>query len=114
MGSETGQTVESPIHRVWLDSFAIAATQVTVQEYGRFLDATGSVRPPNWGDPNFSHPQQPVVAVSWFDAVAFCTRLSSITGSHYRLRTEAEWERAARAGAEQMLFPWAMIPGIPS
>ncbi len=45
MGSEAGQTVESPIHRVWLDSFAIAATQVTVQEYGRFLDATGTYSP---------------------------------------------------------------------
>ena len=90
MGSEVGQTVESPIHRVWVDSFAMAATQVTVQEYARFLDATGNVRPPNWGDPDFSHPQQPVVAVSWFDAVSYCAWLSSMTGSHYRLPTEAE------------------------
>jgi formylglycine-generating enzyme len=112
MGSEAGQTVESPIHRVWLDSFAIAATQVTVQEYGRFLDATGSVPPPNWSDSNFSHPQQPVVAVSWFDAVAYCAWLSAMTGSRYRLPTEAEWERAARGGAEQMLFPWGNDPPV--
>jgi formylglycine-generating enzyme required for sulfatase activity len=110
MGSESGQPAESPIHRVWLDSFAIAATQVTVQEYARFLDATGNVRPPNWGNPDFCHPQQPVVAVSWFDAVAYCAWLSSMTGSHYRLPTEAEWERAARGGAEQMLFPWGNDP----
>jgi len=42
MGSDGGQTGESPFHRVWLDSFAVAATQVTVEEYARFLDATKS------------------------------------------------------------------------
>jgi formylglycine-generating enzyme required for sulfatase activity len=106
MGSDAGQSVESPVHSVWLDSFAMAATQVTVEEYARFLDATGNMPPPCWNDPNFSLPQQPVVAVSWFDAVAYCAWLSSMTGSYYRLPTEAEWERAARGGAEGMLFPW--------
>jgi len=110
MGSGSGQTAEGPVHRVWLDSFAIAATQVTVEEYARFLDATGRVPPPYWGDPSFSRPQQPVVAVSWFDAVAYCAWLSSMTGSRYRLPTEAEWERAARGGAERMLFPWGNDP----
>lgn len=110
MGSDVGQTAEGPVHRVWVDSFAMAATQVTVEEYTRFLDATGSGPPPYWGDSNFSHPQQPVVAVSWFDAVAYCAWLSSTTTSHYRLPTEAEWERAARGGAEGMLFPWGNDP----
>ena len=106
MGSDVGQSVESPVHQVWVESFAMAATQVTVQEYGRFLHATANPPPPCWGDPNFSHPQQPVVAVSWFDAVAYCAWLSSISGSRYRLPTEAEWERAARGGAASMQFPW--------
>jgi sulfatase modifying factor 1 len=110
MGSDVGQSVESPVHRVWLDSFAMAATQVTVEEYAWFLDATGNVPPPYWSDPNFSHPRQPVVGLSWFDAVAYCVWLSSMTGSHYRLPTEAEWERAARGGAEGMLFPWGDDP----
>jgi sulfatase modifying factor 1 len=110
MGSDTGQAVESPVHRVWVDSFNLAATQVTVEEYARFLDATPTVPPPSWGDPNFSHPQQPVVAVSWHDAVAYCAWLSSMTGSHYRLPTEAEWERAARGDAESKLFPWGDDP----
>ena len=105
MGSDVGQAVEGPVHRVWVDSFAMAATQVTVAEYARFLDATGRIPPPYWGDPNFSHPQQPVVAVSWFDAVAYCAWLSAMTGSHYRLPTEAEWERAARGGAERNVVP---------
>jgi sulfatase modifying factor 1 len=110
MGSDGDQTGESPVHRVWLDSFSMAATQVTVEEYARFLDATKNPPPPYWGDPNFSHPQQPVVAVSWFDALAYCGWLSSMTGSHYRLPTEAEWERAARGGQDGMLFPWGNDP----
>ena len=110
MGSNTGQAEESPVHRVWVDTFAIAATQVTVEQYACFLDASGNAPPPYWDDPNFSQPQQPVVAVSWFDAVAYCAWLSSMTGSHYRLPTEAEWERAARGGAENMLFPWGDDP----
>lgn len=110
MGSEAGQSVEGPAHRVWVDCFAMAATQVTVEEYARFVDATGRMPPPGWGDPNFSHPGQPVVSVSWFDAMAYCAWLSAMTGSHYRLPTEAEWERAARGGAERMLFPWGNDP----
>ena len=109
MGSGTGQEVEAPVHRVWVDSFAMAATQVTVAEFARFLDATGSIPPPYWGDANFSHPQQPVVAVSWFDSVAYCAWLSATTGSHYRLPTEAEWERAARGGAEKSYSPGEML-----
>jgi len=110
MGSDVGQAAEAPVQRVWVDDFAIAATQVTVEEYTRFLDATGNMPPPYPGDPLFSHPQQPVVAVSWFDAVAYCAWLSSMTGSHYRLPTEAEWERAARGGAEGMSFLWGDDP----
>src|SRR3954451_19943419 len=110
MGSDSGQSGESSVHRVWVASFRMGATQVTVEEYARFLDATRSEPPPYWGDPNFSHPQQPVVAVSWFDALAYCAWLSSMTGSYYRLPTEAEWERAARGGEEGMSFPWGNDP----
>ena len=106
MGSETGQDNERPVHRVWLDEFSLAECQVTHAEYAQFLLATGHAQPPHWSDPNFSSPEQPVVAVSWFDAAAYCEWLSGATGHAYRLPTEAEWERAARGGIEQNEYPW--------
>jgi len=56
MGSTAGQDCEGPIHRVWVDAFLLAATQVTNVEYARFLSATGAPRLPFWQDPNFNHP----------------------------------------------------------
>src|SRR3982750_2346773 len=72
MGSDTGQDNERPVHRVWVNLFYLAACQVTNHEYKQFLRATTSQLPPLWDDPNFNHPDQPVVAVSWFDAVNYC------------------------------------------
>ena len=110
MGSDAGQDCERPIHRVWVDSFLLAETQVTNTEYDLFLRATASRATPFRQDPNFSDPRQPVTGVSWFDAARYCEWLSSQTGRKYRLPTEAEWERAARAGLEQKQFPWGDEP----
>jgi len=110
MGSASGQDCERPVHRVWIDSFLLAATQVTNDEYALFLTATAAAPPPFWRDQNFSHPRQPVVGVSWLDADCYCQWLASQTGRHYRLPTEAEWERAARGDGEQEDFPWGNEP----
>jgi formylglycine-generating enzyme len=110
MGCDAGQDVERPVHRVWVDSFTIAETQVTVAEYAKFLDATLRPPPPTWNDPNFNHPEHPATAVSWFEATAYCEWLSETTGTHYRLPSEAEWERAARGGVDGKLFPWGDDP----
>ena len=110
MGSEAGQENERPVHRVWIDAFYLGACQVTNAEYARFLRVTRGPAPPLWDDPNFNHPEQPVVAVSWFDAVRYCEWLSGTTGRDYRLPTEAEWERAARGGVEGKLYPWGDDP----
>jgi sulfatase modifying factor 1 len=112
MGSESGQDCERPIHRVWIDTFLFAATQVTNAEYDRFLRETGSQPPPFWLDQNFSLPQQPVTGVSWFDADRYCKWLASQTGRTYRLPSEAEWERAARGELEQNNFPWGNEPPL--
>ncbi len=110
MGSDSSQDCERPVHRVWVDAFLLAATQVTNPEYRRFLCATGATPPPFLNDPNFNHPQQPVAGPSWHEAIRYCEWLSEQTGRHYRLPTEAEWERAARGGFEQKQFPWGDDP----
>jgi formylglycine-generating enzyme required for sulfatase activity len=106
MGCETGRDDEKPARRVWVDAFEMGACQVTRAEYERFLTATGHPAPPFWDDPHFQNPRQPVVGPSWHDAVAYCVWLSGACGRRHRLPTEAEWERAARGGAEGALYPW--------
>jgi formylglycine-generating enzyme len=110
MGSDTGQENERPVHRVWVDAFEMAECQVTNADYARFLAATKHLPPLHWSDANFSNPEQPVVAPSWIDAMAYCEWLSAGSGRRYRLPTEAEWERAARGGVEQKQFPWGDAP----
>jgi formylglycine-generating enzyme required for sulfatase activity len=112
MGSEEGQKNERPIHQVWVDAFAIGIYPVTNREYARFLEATRHPPPLVWADPRFNHLDQPVVAVSWFDAVAYCGWLSAVSAKPYRLPTEAEREKAARGGVEGRRFPWGDdLPG---
>ncbi|MBZ5561634.1 MAG: formylglycine-generating enzyme family protein [Acidobacteriia bacterium] len=110
MGSEQGQDDERPVHGVWVDAFEMAAFQVRNRDFRLFLDATGHTSPPNWNDPDFRHPDQPVVAVSWFEATDYCHWLVEMTGRAYRLPTEAEWERAARCRQEGWLYPWGNEP----
>jgi formylglycine-generating enzyme required for sulfatase activity len=106
MGCDAGRDDEKPARRVWVDAFELGICQVTRAEYGRFLASTKHTPPPLWDDPQFQDPRLPVVGPSWHDAVAYCQWLSSTGGRRYRLPTEAEWERAARGGAEGALYPW--------
>jgi formylglycine-generating enzyme required for sulfatase activity len=49
-------------------------------------------------------PRQPVVRVSWEEAMAFCQWLRQQTGLAFDLPTEEEWEYAARAGSNTPFF----------
>jgi len=105
-----GRDDEKPAHRVWVETFELAAFQTTNEEYACFLAATTHPLPAGWHDPLFDHPRQPVTSVSWFDAVTYCKWLSGLTNKRFRLPTEAEWERAARADSENTAYPWGNTP----
>jgi sulfatase modifying factor 1 len=106
MGCDTGRDDEKPAHRVFVDSFELAAFQTTNADYRRFVQETRHPAPPLWNEPEFGHHNQPVVSVSWFDAVAYCEWLSRNLDERFRLPTEGEWERAARGGSEGEAYPW--------
>ncbi len=87
-------------------AYEIAANPVTNAQYKMFLDATGYEKVPEFLDnPDYALPDQPVVGVTRADAEAFAAWLSSVMGSKVRLPTEAEWEKAAKAG-RNVVFPW--------
>ena len=110
MGQDDGRDEERPARRVWVGEFWLGRYQVTNAEYDAFCRATRRLAPKHRQDAPFCRPDQPVVAVSWFDAVAYCEWLSQLSGRHFRLPSEAEWERAARGGLERRLYPWGDEP----
>ena len=110
MGAEGRYTWESPRHRVFLDDFRIAETSVTRRDYQEFIEATGHSLPRDWSNAAFSDPNQPVVGVNWFDAVSYCEWYSRRSNEVYRLPTEAEWEKACRADAENLEYAWGDEP----
>jgi serine/threonine-protein kinase len=102
------ETVDAagPARRVWVDGFAIGRYPVTNAEYTPYLVASGAAPPPWWAHPDFDDPAQPVVGVSWDEALAFCAWGAVALGRALTLPTTAQWERAARGGLERARFPW--------
>lgn len=116
---------ERPRHSVTLPAFWIGRYPVTVEQYGAFVEASRySSEDPDWQKGSST---QPVVWVTWYDALAYCRWLGerlrnlalrhAMTGSQQlwsglasgklqaSLPSEAEWEKAAR-GREGLIYPW--------
>ena len=99
---------EGPRHPVELPDFRIGRYPVTHGDYARFVHETGHPRPKKAGwfgnSPPADRLDHPVVAVSWFDARAYCEWLGERTGERWWLLSEAEWEKAAR-GIDSHAYP---------
>ena len=115
---------ESPQRQVTIAPFAVSELEITRAQYAAFVedtrhDTSGGCNTEgaaidgqyeldpraSWRDPGFPQgPDHPVVCVSWPDAHDYAAWLSSKTGHHYRLLSDAEWEYVARAGTTSAYY----------
>jgi formylglycine-generating enzyme required for sulfatase activity len=68
-------------------------------------NSESSEKPRYWTNDKWNGEQQPVVAVSWYEADAFARWAAEATGEAIHLPTEAQWEKAAR-GTDGRIYPW--------
>lgn len=109
-GGDTCRADELPVHQVELKPFDMSRYETTFAQWDLCV-ADGGCRKVR-DDEGWGRGQRPVINVSWVDANNYTRWLSEKTGQTWRLPTEAEWEYAARAGAETAFATGAKLkPG---
>ena len=88
-----------PEHTVTLSDYSIGQTEVTQELW---IAVMGNNPSHFKGDP-----QRPVERVTWDDCQSFINELNKLTGRHFKLPTEAQWEFAARGGNQSMGFTYS-------
>ena len=96
---DEAKEVEYPAHQVTLSGFYICKYEVTQELWQAVMGSNPSNFP---GDLT-----RPIESVSWDDCQEFITKLNEMTGKHYRLPSEAEWEYAARGGNQSKGYKYS-------
>ena len=111
MGSNDGEKDHAPAFKTKVkDSYWIAETELTNEQYRALVPEHDSrIIGQFWKDHTTAGlpanlPQQPVIRVSWEEAMAYCEELSAATGLNIKLPTETQWELAAKCGLDQSFW----------
>ncbi len=107
MGSPAGvgYSDEEPRHRVTLDGYWIAETEVTQGLWRAVMNGKDE----GWTTEYGKGPDYPAYYVSYAEAIDFCKELNAKTNNKYNftLPTEAQWEYAARGGNKSRGFTYS-------
>lgn len=108
---ENASAAERPYHKVELPAYRIGRLPVSNRQFAEYVRQEGVPMYPEAGwegqTPPSDRLDEPVVGVTWYQAMEYCHWLKAKTGRAYTLPSEAQWEKAAR-GTDGKLFPWGM------